>query len=130
MSIFALLILPPSFYLGGRLAGVECIAWAWTLMFPLVAAWPLAAVLRALGLSIWTYLGGLRRSAFIVGAMVGSVLLLREAVAGRVDRPVELGLSVATGVAVYVLLCWRLAGADILLILRSWRGLRKEKPPR
>ncbi|HEY9385389.1 MAG TPA: lipopolysaccharide biosynthesis protein [Gemmatimonadales bacterium] len=130
VSIFALLILPPAFYLGGRLAGVEGIAWAWTLMFPLVAAWPLATVLRTLGLSIWTYLGGLRRSAFIVGAMVGSVLLLREAVAGRVDRPVELGLSVATGVAVYVLLCWRLAGADILLILRSWRGLRKEKPPR
>lgn len=125
VSILALLILPPAFYLGGRWAGVEGIAWAWTLMFPLVVAWPLATVLRALGLSIWNYLAGLRRAALMVVAMVGSVLLLRHAVAGRVDRSLELGLSVATGVLLYAALCWRYARADILLVFRSWRSLAK-----
>jgi len=125
VSVLALLVLPPAFYLGGRLAGVEGIAWAWTIMFPLVVAWPLATVLRSLDLSIWTYLAGLRRPALLVTVMVGVVLLLRQALAGHVGRSLELGLAVGTGAVVYAMLCWGFARTDILQVFRAWRSRAK-----
>ena len=122
VSILALLLLPPAFYLGGRLAGVQGVAWAWAFGIPVVVVWPLATVLRTLGLSLRTYLAGLRRSALLVAAMVAVVLLIRELASGQVGRPTELVLSIAAGALVYGLLCRRFARADILQVFRSWQG--------
>ncbi|HTL05141.1 MAG TPA: oligosaccharide flippase family protein [Gemmatimonadales bacterium] len=125
VSLLALLILPPAFYLGGRLVGVEGVAWAWTIMFPFVVAWPLATVLRSLNLRFWAYAAALRRSALMVLVMVGAVWLLRYAVRGRVSPPVELGLAIATGGLVYGALCWQLAREDFRLVFRTWRSSAK-----
>ena len=122
LAFLALVVMPPAFFIGGKLAGIGGVAWAWAVAFPIVYVSTLARGLAALQLSLRTYLAALARPALMVGIMVGGVLLLRSLLSDEVPRSLELGLAVLTGGVVYGGLCLVLARDDIRAVLRMRRS--------
>lgn len=104
-SILAMGILVPSFVIGGRLAGMNGIALAWLVAFPLVISLPLFLVLRTLQISLWEYFGAWRRALEGVLVMAGAVVSLRLLLP-VVHPAIELVLAVAVGAGAYLGLLW------------------------
>lgn len=126
VSLLALVILPPSFYISGKLWGINGIAWTWAVMYPVINAWPLLAVLRQLGATFGSHLKAVGRAALFVGGMSVTVLLVRWGLRGEVRALVELVASVIAGVAVYGLLLWIGAKEDLRLLVDSFRRWRRD----
>ena len=118
-ALLALAVLPPAFYLGGRLGGLTGVAWAWTIGYPLVAIWPLRMVLQILQIPRATYLGAFRRAALMVIGMVAAVYFLRRAIHPLVSPAGELAISVFAGAVVYGALCLRFALPDFQVMRRN-----------
>jgi O-antigen/teichoic acid export membrane protein len=121
LAFLALVLLPPAFYIGGKLGGVLGIAWAWTAVFPIVMACTLYITLRALQVSFGSYLGALRRPALLVGLMCAGVALTRFLLVGRVSRPIELVIAIAAGAVLYGALCLAFAREDLAIARVMWR---------
>jgi len=121
-GLLALALLPPAFYLGGRLGGLMGIAWAWAVGYPLIAVWPLRAVLQSLQIPLATYLGAFKRAGLMVLGMVAGVLAVRRVIHPAVSAPAELAIAILAGALLYGMLCLRFARQDIEVMLRSIRG--------
>ncbi len=121
LAFVALVLLPPAFYIGGKLGGLSGIAWAWTAVFPIVMACTLYVTLPAIQVSFGAYLGALRRPALLVGLMCAGVWLTRLLVVGRVSRPIELVIAIAAGALLYGVLCLALAREDLATVRDMWR---------
>ena len=73
-SLVALLILPPLFYVGGRIGGVAGVAWGWIIGYPLSMIFPYRAVFDATGVTVSRYLGALWPSILGSTGMAAVVL--------------------------------------------------------
>lgn len=117
-SLLALVIMPPLFYLGGKLGGMSGVAWAWIVGYPLVMIPPYRAVFEITGLTFSKYFAALwpsiLGSAAMAAAVLGVTRLLPEDMA-----PVELLIVKAViGAAVYAAMVFGLQ-RDRLRVLRE-----------
>jgi PST family polysaccharide transporter len=76
-SIMALLVLPPLFYLGGKLMGISGVAWAWIVGYPLVMIPPYRVLLEVTEMRATQYLGALLPAATASLAMALAVMGLK-----------------------------------------------------
>jgi O-antigen/teichoic acid export membrane protein len=129
LAFLALVLLPPAFYLGGKLGGVLGIAWAWTAVFPIVQAFTLYVTLGALQVSFGSYLAALRGPALLVGLMCGGVVLTRLLLARSVSRPIELVIAIAVGAVLYGTFCLALARDDVEIVRAMWRRSGRSTVP-
>jgi len=100
-SLLALAVLPPLFFLGGKLGGPAGVAWGWIVGYPLVMIPPYRAVFEVTGITLGEYLRSLRPAALGSAAMALAVLGVgRLAQADWTPLQVLL-LEAATGAIVY-----------------------------
>jgi PST family polysaccharide transporter len=125
VALVALVVLPPSFYVSGKLWGIEGIAWTWAVMYPVINAWPLLATLRQLDARVTDHLKILGKASLFVAGMSAAVVLVRVVLPEGARIRFELPLAVLTGVVSYSLLLW-LGAREALDLLaeafRSWRA--------
>lgn len=99
-AILAVLVMPAAFLIGAHW-GVEGVALAWVLAFPVVTAPLFRYVFKQLDMTLLEYLRGLRLPLLSSAIMGVSVLTLRLAATGA-PAALRLGAAVAVGVCSYV----------------------------
>lgn len=105
VSTSGLLILPVSFYIGGRTWGTMGIAYAWLIVYPIIVGVTYERALREIDLSWRALFASIWPAASGVMAMAIAVVASREVLAGALPRAALLGVEVAVGAAVYCALC-------------------------
>ena len=121
VMLVAVVVMPIAFIIGSQW-GVVGLAAAWLFGFPLVFAYAMTQLSRAIGESVAKLLAALAPATIASVLMLAAVLLVREALAGVLHGWVELGALVATGGAVYVLLLltvYRKLAGEVLGIFRT-----------
>jgi teichuronic acid exporter len=88
-SILALIVIPPLFYIGGKLGGMSGVAWAWIIGYPLVMIPPYRAVFQVTGLTLSKYMTAIWPSILGSAAMAAAVLGVAELLPND-TAPVEL----------------------------------------
>lgn len=124
-GLLALAVLPPAFFLGGKLGGLMGVAVAWLVAYPVVMSIPLPAVLRVLSLSPREYLSATRVAVEGVIVMAVAVVALRALPWGPSSAWPELGAAVATGATAYLGTLWvrhRRILVELHAMVRSRRG--------
>lgn len=126
-GLIALAVLPPAFYLGGRLWGILGVALGWLVVFPVVASYPLWALRRTLGLPMAEYLRTFRTAMEGVAIMVLAVVAVRAIPWPDSAGWLEMGTAVASGGVAY-LATLRIRRPEILTLVRVlYRGAEGSK---
>jgi O-antigen/teichoic acid export membrane protein len=86
-TLLGALVLPPSFYVGARYAGIEGVAMAWLLTRPFLFAIVTARTLRVVELGWARYMSGLWHP--IVGCLVMTAIVLTTGVYTRAMEPLS-----------------------------------------
>jgi teichuronic acid exporter len=73
-SLLALAVLPPMFFVGGKLGGASGVAWAWIIGYPLVMIPPFRAVFQITGITLGAYLSSLWPALLCSAGMAAAVL--------------------------------------------------------
>ena len=107
-SIIALVILPPLFYLGGRLGGTAGVAWGWIIGYPITMILPYRAVFEATGVTLSRYLASLWPSMLGSGGMAAVVLATNYALPSGVPPLQRLIVESSVGALTYVALMFGL----------------------
>jgi PST family polysaccharide transporter len=107
-SIIALVVLPPLFYLGGKLGGVGGVAWAWIIGYPLVMVQPYRAVFHATGLHVVEYLSALWPSILGSAGMAAVVLGVDNLLPPNLTSMHRLIVESSVGALTYVVLMFGL----------------------
>lgn len=94
-------VMPATFYVGAQY-GIAGVAWGWLIVRPVLFVIMTAWSIRVVGLSFWTYLGGLKHATIGSLAMVVAVLLCRVLFLATASPKVDLAVSTIVGVLVYV----------------------------
>jgi PST family polysaccharide transporter len=124
ISIFALLVLPPLFYVGTRW-GAAGVAAAWIVGYPLVMAPTLQQVFEVTGATLRGYFGALwpaLASSLLMGA---AVLAARALIPTTWPAPLHLALEVAAGAIAYGLILLALFRKHVeayWTVLRNLKG--------
>ena len=101
-TLLGALVLPPSFYVGARYAGIEGVAMAWLLTRPFLFAIVTARTLRVVELGWARYMSGLWHP--IVGCLVMIAIVLATGVYTRAMEPLSrLLLESLAGCAAYLI---------------------------
>jgi O-antigen/teichoic acid export membrane protein len=100
-NVLAAVVLPVAFYVGARW-GLEGIAWAWVIAFPLANLPNFVIAFRIIAINTWAWLGALMPSLFACSVMTVAVMLVRQLLRESTALPVEMVASVVTGVLTYV----------------------------
>jgi O-antigen/teichoic acid export membrane protein len=132
-----LLVMPVAFWAGALSAGALGVAFAWVIVYPVIAAWMAREALREIDTdwhALWTELEPMTVASLLMAA---GVLAVQLAIAGTEPFAVcaRAGLSVAVGAAIYAAaLRWRhprlvgelmeVAGSADPETGSSWRGRR------
>ena len=99
-TLMALVVLPPMFYVGGKLMGVSGVAWAWIVGYPLIMILPFRAVFQVTDMKLSQYLKALMpaalASAGMAGVVIGVSFLLRDNLTNLQKLMIESGTGVLT----------------------------------
>lgn len=120
-GLIALAVLPPAFFVGGRMAGILGVALGWLLVYPLVAWYPLSAALRVLALPVRDYIGGLRVAFEGAITMALAVLGFRALPWPSGSDWLELGGAIVAGGLGYTVTVWRRSPEALTTLLRTVR---------
>ena len=127
LSILAAVGMPISFYIGVRW-GLDGIAWAWVIAFPLLNVPALAIAFRTIGIGFWEWLDALWPALAACLAMAGAVLALRAVIPATLPLSVYTALNVATGALVYAAVLWLFYRHRVSAILHIVRVIRSRAP--
>jgi hypothetical protein len=108
-SVMALIVLPPMFYIGGKLFGISGVAWAWIIGFPLVMIPPSLAVFEVTEMKAREYIAALLPATLGSGAMAAVVLGVEHFLPAGVTNLQRLVIESLTGAVVYCSLHFRLS---------------------
>lgn len=100
-SLMALAVLPPMFFIGGKLAGPAGVAWAWIIGYPLVMIPPYRAVFQVTGLTLGQYLSALWPATLSSLGMAAAVLGITEFLPEAMGSPERLIVKSAIGAVTY-----------------------------
>lgn len=101
LSFLGLLVLPPMFYVGGKLYGVGGVAWAWIIGYPIIMFPAFRIVFKVTGIRVREYLATLWPPMLGSAIMGAVVLLLRDRVTrGMADMP-ALAIESGAGAVTY-----------------------------
>ncbi len=123
-SLFALVVLPPMFYVAARTWGTTGVGWAWILGYPVVIAPGLAVAFQITGLRLRGYLAALRPAALGSAAMIAVVLGVRFLLPARQPHLAQLLIESGTGALTYAVIMYFAYGERIRSTLRMLRELR------
>ena len=99
-SLYALVLLPPSFWLGTHW-GLAGVGWAWVIGYPIVA-YPMYRLALADAECTWgQYFGALAPALLATGLMTAGVLVAQHLTPPTWPGPVRLLLQVAVGAGIY-----------------------------
>lgn len=73
-SVFALAVMPPLFFIGGKLMGISGVAWGWIVGYPIIMIPPYRAVFEVTDMKATQYLGALLPAAAASAGMAAVVL--------------------------------------------------------
>jgi hypothetical protein len=124
-SLFALVVLPTMFYIGGRLAGPGGVAWAWIIGYPLVMIPPFRLVFRQTGVTTVEYVSAMWPSILGSGAMAAAVLALRWLLPDSLPPLVSLVAESSLGALVYAGMMFGLQRDRVRVLRTMLRELRK-----
>jgi O-antigen/teichoic acid export membrane protein len=124
LNVLAAVLLPVAFYIGAQ-EGLQGVAWAWVIAFPLVnvPAFVIAFGTIRIGLGAWVSAIWPALGACL--AMSGAVLALRGALPEAMPAPVEAALSVAAGGLVYAAVLWWFFRRRVLAVVDFLRLIRR-----
>ena len=124
-SILALLVLPPLFYLGGRLGGVGGVAAAWIIGYPLVMIPPFRAVFQATGLKMGEYLSALWPSMLGSAGMAAVVMAVNTVLPSHLPVLPRLVIETAVGALTYVIMMFGLQRKRVRVLKDLLSQLKK-----
>ncbi len=124
VSTSGLIVLPLSFYIGGRQWGMMGIAYAWLLVYPIIVAVTYQRALREIALSWRALFGSIWPAASGVVVMAITVLAARAALVGSIARPALLAVEVLVGASAYVAMCVTVHAARLRVLRDVVRGAR------
>lgn len=101
LSLLALVVLPPLFYLGGKTWGVAGVAWAWIVGYPVVMMPAFYQVFKITGIRTREYLETLGPAIIGTALMAIAVLLLQLLLSPGLGRITTLVLESSTGAVIY-----------------------------
>jgi len=97
----------PAFFIGTYFGGLVGASLAWVIGYPILVVARLHFSLPPLGLTRRQYFGAMAGPALGGAVMYGTVMLVREAIAAPLLKPVAgMALLVVTGALVYFLFMW------------------------
>lgn len=106
-TFLALVIMVPAFFIGTYFGGLVGASLAWVIGYPILVVARLHFSLPPLGLTRRQYFGAMAGPALGGAVMYGTVMLVREAIAAPLLKPVAgMALLVVTGALVYFLFMW------------------------
>jgi O-antigen/teichoic acid export membrane protein len=124
-SLLALVVLPPLFFVGGKLAGPAGVAWAWIIGYPLVMIPPYRAVLAITQTSVREYLAALWPATLGSAAMAAAVMGVSELLPERLGPAERLIVESMTGAAVYATLMFGLQRRRVQVLLSVLKQLKR-----
>jgi teichuronic acid exporter len=124
-SLLALAVLPPLFFVGGKLGGPAGVAWAWIIGYPLVMIPPYRAVLEITGISLGEYLSSLWPATLGSLAMAAAVLGVSELLPERLGPAERLIVESMTGAVVYAALMLSLHRQRVKVLLSVFKQLKR-----
>jgi O-antigen/teichoic acid export membrane protein len=127
LSILAAAGMPVAFYIGVRW-GLEGVAWAWVVAFPVLSAPSLVIAFRTIRIGVWAWLNSLWPALAASLAMAGAVLALRTILPAFLPLPAHTALSVATGGLVYVVMLWLFYRQRVRSIVQFARVISSRAP--
>jgi teichuronic acid exporter len=105
VSLSGLVVLPISFYVGGKNWGTMGIAYAWLIVYPIIIAVTYQRALREIALSWRALFSSVWPAASGVIVMAIVVVSVRALLVRALDRPALLGVEVLVGAATYLICC-------------------------
>lgn len=124
LSLVALVLLPPAFWIGGRTFGVGGIAIAWLVVYPFILAALYRRAFRTISLDLRSYLRALWPAASLTAVMLAVVWVVRLAAPAAWPTAVRLALAVSLGGAVYVAGAWMAYRTRLRTLLAAVRAAR------
>ena len=100
-NVLAAVVLPVAFFVGTRW-GLEGVAWAWVIAFPLVNLPNFIIAFRIIAINGWTWLRVLTPSLAACVLMTVTVLLVRRFLPASTGVPIEMAASILAGVLTYI----------------------------
>lgn len=120
-SLYSLLIMPPLFFIGGKLMGVAGVAWGWIIGYPLIMIPPYRAVFQVTDMKLRQYLASLGPATLASAVMAGAVLGVGALLPEHLSSLQVLVIESATGALTYSLLILAFQ-RDNLRVLRTMIG--------
>ncbi|MEO8199506.1 MAG: lipopolysaccharide biosynthesis protein [Gemmatimonadota bacterium] len=117
-SLLALFVLPPLFFIGGKLGGPAGVAWAWIVGYPLIMIPPYRDVFQVTGITLKEYIASLWPAALGSAGMAAGVLGAAELLPSTIAPVEALIVKSIVGGALYVVLVLGLQ-RDRLRVLRN-----------
>jgi O-antigen/teichoic acid export membrane protein len=100
-SLLALAVMPPLFFIGGKLAGPAGVAWGWIIGYPLIMIPPYRAVFSVTGVSIRDYFNALWPATLASMAMAAGVLGIVAILPPSLTQFQSLAIKSAVGALIY-----------------------------
>jgi teichuronic acid exporter len=127
LNVLAAVVLPIAFYVGaqqGPQQGLQGVAWAWVIAFPLVNVPAFLIAFRTIQIGLGAWVNAIWPALAACLAMSGTVLALRAAMPGSLPTPVAAACSVAAGGAVYAAVLWLFFRRRVLAVVDFLRLIR------
>lgn len=107
-SILGLLVMPPLFFLGGKLGGPAGVAWAWIIGYPLIMIPPYRAVFQIADIRLSQYIAALWPAILCSLGMAAAVLGVTELLSSSLGSVERLIIESVAGAVTYSVLVIRL----------------------
>ena len=124
-SVMALIVLPPMFYIGGKLFGISGVAWAWIIGFPLVMIPPSLAVFEVTEMKASQYLGALLPATLASAAMAAVVLGIEYFLPASITNVQRLVIDSGVGALTYAALLFGFQRKQIRVLFQMIGQLRR-----
>jgi O-antigen/teichoic acid export membrane protein len=126
VSLYALVTLPPAFYLAGTRWGTAGIAAVWLVVYPLILLPLYSRALRTLGIRVTEYLAHLRPTLASAAMMTVVVLTIRALLPASWPLAALFSIQVASGAAAYVAAALVLQRRRLQVLADFYRAVRSE----
>jgi PST family polysaccharide transporter len=126
-TILTAIVVPASYLFAARF-GLEGIAWALTIVYPLTNIPPIAIAFRTISIGLKDWLGSLYPAAASCAIMSIVVIAVRSLIPENASLVVRCVVPIVAGALTYCLALWFLFRARLWEMINVVRALRRAKP--